>query len=61
MKSLSKREMEVLSGIVRGERNSAIASRLKLSRKSISTYRSRIFEKLKVDSNAQLVALMARS
>jgi DNA-binding CsgD family transcriptional regulator len=61
MKSLSNREMEVLSGLVRGERNSAIASRLNLSRKSISTYRARIFEKLKVNSNVQLVALMAGS
>ena len=60
LKSLSARELEVLSGLVRGERNSAIAARLQLSRKSISTYRSRIFDKLKVDSNAQLVALISR-
>ena len=59
--SLSKREIEVLSALVRGERNSAIASRLQLSRKSVSTYRSRIFDKLKVDSTAQLVALISRS
>jgi len=60
MKTLSKREMEILTGLVRGERNSAMASRLQLSTKSISTYRSRIFEKLKVDSNAQLVAMISR-
>lgn len=59
MKSLSARELEVLSALVRGERNSAIASRLQLSRKSVSTYRSRIFDKLKVESNAQLVALIS--
>lgn len=59
--SLSKREIEVLSALVRGERNSAIASRLQLSRKSVSTYRARIFDKLKVDSTAQLVALISRS
>lgn len=47
-------------GLVRGERNSEIASRLRLSRKSI-TYRSRIFEKLKVESNAELVSLISRA
>lgn len=59
--SLSRREMEVLAGLVRGERNSAIASRLQLSRKSISTYRARIFEKLKVENNVQLVAMISRT
>ncbi len=57
VKSLSKRELEVLSGLVRGERNSTIANRLQLSRKSISTYRSRIFEKLKVNSIVQLLEI----
>jgi DNA-binding CsgD family transcriptional regulator len=61
IKSLSKREMEVLAGLVRGERNSAIASRLQLSRKSITTYRSRIFEKLKVENNVQLVSVVSRA
>ncbi len=61
LQSLSKREMEVLAGLVRGERNSAMATRLGLSRKSISTYRSRIFEKLKVENNVQLVALVSRN
>ena len=60
MDSLSKREMDVLSGLVRGERNSAIATRLSLSRKSVSTYRSRIFEKLGVDNNVELVTLVSR-
>lgn len=59
--SLSRREMEVLSGLIRGERNSTIAARLQLSTKSISTYRARIFEKLKVDSNVQLSSLVSRS
>jgi two-component system response regulator EvgA len=52
--------LEVLSGLVRGERNSAIATRLQLSRKSISTYRSRIFEKLKVENIVQLMAMVSR-
>lgn len=57
---LSKRENEVCLGLVRGERNIAIAERLNLSRKSISTYRTRIFDKLKVGSIAELVSLAAR-
>lgn len=57
--SLSKREIDVLSGLVRGERNLTIASRLQLSPKSVSTYRARIFEKLKVDSTAQLLRLVS--
>jgi len=59
LQSLSARELEVLSALVRGERNSAIAARLQLSRNSVSTYRSRVFDKLKVESNAQLVALIS--
>lgn len=61
LRSLSRRELEVLSGLVRGERNSAIAARLQLSRKSVSTYRSRIFEKLKVENNVQLMAIVSRT
>jgi len=57
---LSKREKQVCLGLVRGERNIAIADRLKLSRKSISTYRTRIFDKLKVGSIAELVSLTIR-
>lgn len=61
LKRLSKRELEVLIGLARGERNSAIASRLQLSKKSVSTYRSRVLEKLKVESNAQLAAFVSRA
>jgi DNA-binding CsgD family transcriptional regulator len=61
LKSLSKRELEVLIGLARGERNTDIATRLQLSKKSVSTYRSRVFEKLKVESNAQLATFVERS
>jgi DNA-binding NarL/FixJ family response regulator len=61
LKLLSKRELEVLIGLVHGESNSAISSRLQLSKKSVSTYRSRVLEKLKVENNAQLVSFAARS
>lgn len=59
--SLSKREMEVFSGLVRGERNAVIAERLQVSNKSISTYRARVMDKLRVENNAQLVRLSAEA
>lgn len=61
LKSLSKRELEVLTGLVRGERNIILAGRLKLSTKSISTYRSRVLEKMRMENDAELVAFAARS
>lgn len=51
---LSEREMQVFMRLVRGESVSAIAHALHLSVKTISTYRSRLFEKLGVNSNAEL-------
>ncbi len=60
LRTLSMRELEVLKGLIRGERNGAIAQRLELSEKSVSTYRSRILKKLKLDSNADLVAFSAK-
>jgi DNA-binding NarL/FixJ family response regulator len=60
LKDLSKRDKEILLALVRGERNTDIAARLKLSTKSVSTYRGRVLEKLNAKSNADLVALMMR-
>jgi two-component system invasion response regulator UvrY len=58
---LSKREKEVLRGLVQGERNTVIADRLGISSKSVSTYRQRLFEKLNVETNAGLVTFATRS
>ena len=60
LRKLSVREIEVLKGLIRGERNGSIAQRLGLSVKSVSTYRSRILKKLKLDSNADLVAFSSK-
>lgn len=60
LQTLSVREIEVLKGLIRGERNGSIAQRLGLSVKSVSTYRSRILKKLKLDSNADLVAFSSK-
>lgn len=52
---LSDREMEVLRFLGQGKTVSAIADDLALSVKTISTYRSRLLEKLKLHTTADLV------
>jgi two-component system response regulator FixJ len=52
---LSPREREVLALIVEGLSNKAIARALDLSPRTVETHRAHVFEKLKVDSLAQLV------
>lgn len=51
---LSDREYEVMCMIAAGKRTKEIAQELSLSVKTISTYRSRILEKMKMRSNAEL-------
>lgn len=55
LKSLSVREIEVLQHLARGVSNREIASRLFLSDKTVSTYKSRIQEKLGLSSLAALI------
>ena len=52
---LSPREREVLALIVEGLSNKAIARALELSPRTVETHRAHVFEKLGVDSLAQLV------
>lgn len=52
---LSARELHVMLQIVRGTSLTDIGSQLCLSVKTISTYRTRILEKLNLSSNADLV------
>jgi two-component system invasion response regulator UvrY len=52
---LSGREFDVMRFIVAGRRLKDIAHDLSLSIKTVSTYRSRILEKLNLDSNAALI------
>jgi DNA-binding NarL/FixJ family response regulator len=54
-KPLSVREVEVLRFIAEGLRNKEIAGRLKVSTKSVETYRRRLLTKLGYDSTAELV------
>ena len=52
---LSDREFEVLRMIVSGKTTSQIADELHLSATTISTYRSRILEKMRMTTNAELM------
>jgi len=52
--ALSDREMQVMRMLASGKTVTEIADELSLSFKTISTYRSRILEKLQVRNNAEL-------
>ena len=52
---LSDREFQVMCLIASGNTISEIAAELNLSVKTISTYRSRILEKMDMDNNAELI------
>jgi DNA-binding NarL/FixJ family response regulator len=52
--SLSDREMQVLQHIASGKTVSEIAEEVSLSVNTISTYRSRILDKLKLNNNAEI-------
>lgn len=58
--ALSDRELQVFLRLARGESVSDIATQLNLSVKTISTYRSRLTEKLNVSSNAELATYALR-
>ncbi len=53
--TFSDRELHVFKLIVAGESLTAIANKLSLSVKTVSTYRSRILGKMNMKNNAQLV------
>ncbi len=55
--SLSQREMQVMMMIMQGMKGQHISKQLNLSPKTISTYRSRIFQKLTVKTDVDLIRL----
>ncbi|RQH00225.1 response regulator transcription factor [Paraburkholderia dinghuensis] len=55
LNGLSPREVEVLQYLARGMSNKGIAARLGLSDKTISTYKTRVLDKLGVSSLAALI------
>ena len=58
---LSERELQVFHRLARGESVSEISEVLNLSVKTVSTYRSRLLEKLGMSSNAELAAYAVRN
>ncbi len=52
--SLSERELQVFLRLAQGETVGAIAQAMFLSVKTVSTYRSRVMDKLKLSSNSDL-------
>ena len=59
--SLSERELQTLLKIASGKRLSEIAEELMLSPKTVSVYRSRALEKLKLSNNAELTVYAIRN
>ena len=58
---LSDREFQVLSYIAGGMTLSQIANELSISPKTVSTYRSRVLEKMSLNSNAQIIQYSIRN
>ena len=59
--SLSERELQTLVKIDSGKRLSDIAEELLLSPKTVSVYRARVLEKLKLANNAELTVYAIRN
>lgn len=60
LERLSQREMQVFMMLMRGDRPQQISDTLHLSPKTVSTYRTRLFSKLGVKSDADLARLAMR-
>ncbi|MCP4453136.1 MAG: response regulator, partial [Planctomycetes bacterium] len=58
--SLSRREMQVMMLIVQGSKNQDISDTMCVSPKTVSTYRHRLFEKLGIETDAELTLLAIR-
>jgi two-component system invasion response regulator UvrY len=59
--SLSERELQTLLKIASGKRLADIAEELMLSPKTVSVYRSRVLEKLKLSNTAELTVYAIRN
>jgi two-component system, NarL family, invasion response regulator UvrY len=59
--SLSDREYQVMLMIASGKPLKEIAAELSLSVKTVSTYRSRVLEKMKLSNNSQLILYAIRN
>ncbi len=57
--TLTRREMEVLQGVIAGAMNKQIAEQLSISEKTVKVHRAHVMEKMQVRSVAELVQLCA--
>ena len=57
MQRLTRRERQVLEGVVAGKQNKVIAAELGLSPKTVESHRSRVMAKVGASSLAELVRL----
>lgn len=57
---LTMRESEIIKFLIQGLRNRQISSNLHISEKTVSTHRTRAFDKLQVNSTTELVRLAMR-
>ena len=58
--SLTRRERQVLNGVMQGKMNKVLAYELSLSIKTIEMYRARLRKKYKVNSIAELIVINVR-
>jgi DNA-binding NarL/FixJ family response regulator len=58
---LSEREFQVMRMIAAGKTTSEIADELKLSAKTISTYRARLLDKMKMRTNAEIITYVIQN
>lgn len=58
--TLSERELQTLMGIAAGKRLADIAAELMLSPKTVSVYRSRVLDKLRLSNNAAIAVYAMR-
>ena len=59
--SLSQRERHIMMKIVKGQSLTEIGVQMSLSVKTVSTYRTRLLQKLVISSNAELVQYAMRN
>jgi len=60
VRTLTRREREIFTLVVRGLRTAEIASQLEISSRTVETHRGRILRKLRAHSTGDLVRLAAR-
>lgn len=61
IRSLSERELVVFSQIAQGRSNKEISDQLLISNKTVSTYKTRVYQKLGVSNVAELIELAKRN